>query len=374
VISATASGVASFNTRIGAVVLNSTDVTTALTYTPYNATNPSGYQTAAQVTAVLPVASSTTPVMDGTATIGVGTSWARADHVHPVDTSRYAAANPSGYQTAANVTTALAAGQPGAFSTLSASGGVSGAGFTALLTPYALLASPTFTGTPTLPTGTIATTQTAGNSSTAVATTAFVATSFAPIAAPVFTGDARAVTAAVGDNDTSIATTAFVQSAVGPAFSDVGSNKLHNTLFNISQRTGPWTVQGYTLDRWVLSLTTDTVSISQAVLADADRTALADEAATFALQNVFTGNVATGAYNFISQRIENLRRLSGKTHHRLILGKGERWHAQARRIGGSVFRHRRLALRASERQWHGCYHQHYMDTVRCHIGGGERDR
>lgn len=40
---------------------------------------------------------------------------------------------------------------------------------------YAKLASPTFTGTPTLPTGTIATTQTAGDSSTKVATTAFVA-------------------------------------------------------------------------------------------------------------------------------------------------------------------------------------------------------
>jgi len=38
------------------------------------------------------------------------------------------------------------------------------------------LASPTFTGTPTLPTGTIGTTQTAGNSTTALATTAFVTT------------------------------------------------------------------------------------------------------------------------------------------------------------------------------------------------------
>lgn len=38
------------------------------------------------------------------------------------------------------------------------------------------LASPTFTGTPTLPTGTIATTQSAGNNSTALATTAFVTT------------------------------------------------------------------------------------------------------------------------------------------------------------------------------------------------------
>ena len=36
------------------------------------------------------------------------------------------------------------------------------------------LASPTFTGTPTLPTGTIATTQSYGNSTTALATTAFV--------------------------------------------------------------------------------------------------------------------------------------------------------------------------------------------------------
>ena len=36
------------------------------------------------------------------------------------------------------------------------------------------LASPTFTGTPTLPTGTIAVTQSFGNNSTAIATTSFV--------------------------------------------------------------------------------------------------------------------------------------------------------------------------------------------------------
>jgi len=36
-------GVASFNTRTGTVSLNATDVTTALGYTPYNATNPSNY-------------------------------------------------------------------------------------------------------------------------------------------------------------------------------------------------------------------------------------------------------------------------------------------------------------------------------------------
>jgi hypothetical protein len=41
-------------------------------------------------------------------------------------------------------------------------------------TGYAPLASPTFTGTPSLPTGTIGVTQTAGNNTTALATTAFV--------------------------------------------------------------------------------------------------------------------------------------------------------------------------------------------------------
>ena len=43
------------------------------------------------------------------------------------------------------------------------------------------LASPTFTGTPTLPTGTIATTQSTGNSTTAIATTAFVQAALAAI-------------------------------------------------------------------------------------------------------------------------------------------------------------------------------------------------
>ena len=38
-------GVTSFNTRTGAVTLSGSDVTTALGYTPYNATNPAGYIT-----------------------------------------------------------------------------------------------------------------------------------------------------------------------------------------------------------------------------------------------------------------------------------------------------------------------------------------
>jgi len=43
---------------------------------------------------VLGQSSSTTPVMDGTAAVGVGTTFARADHVHASDTSRAPLASP----------------------------------------------------------------------------------------------------------------------------------------------------------------------------------------------------------------------------------------------------------------------------------------
>jgi hypothetical protein len=55
------------------------------------------------LTANVPVASSATPIMDGTAAVGTGTTWARADHIHPTDTSRYAVSNPAGYITAAAI-------------------------------------------------------------------------------------------------------------------------------------------------------------------------------------------------------------------------------------------------------------------------------
>ena len=68
----------------------------------------------------VPTGSSTSPKMDGTATVGTETSWAHGDHIHPTDTSR------------------------------------------------APLASPAFTGTPTAPTADN------GTNNTQIATTAFV--------------------------------------------------------------------------------------------------------------------------------------------------------------------------------------------------------
>src|SRR5262245_9387766 len=105
-----------------------------------------------------------------------------------------------------------------------------------------------------------------------------------------------------------------VNAVVAPAFNDVGRNVLHNALFNIQQRgAGPWTITAYTLDRWVLQLNIDTASVSAIALADADRTAIGDEAAQYALQNTFTGSASAGAYNVVQQRVENVRRLGGKT-------------------------------------------------------------
>ena len=86
------------------------------------------------------------------------------------------------------------------------------------------LANPAFTGTPQLPSGTVAVTQSPGNSTTAVATTAFVTAADnlkANLASPTFTGTPTlptgtiAVTQTPGDNTTAVATTAFVTAAVG---------------------------------------------------------------------------------------------------------------------------------------------------------------
>ena len=62
-------GVSTFNGRTGFVQLTSADVTTALTFTPYNATNPAGYITAASIPAA-PAASTTLPLVEGIGAIG----------------------------------------------------------------------------------------------------------------------------------------------------------------------------------------------------------------------------------------------------------------------------------------------------------------
>lgn len=95
-------------------------------------------------------------------------------------------------------------------------------GYAAQIALLAPLASPTFTGTPSLPTGTTGVTQTAGDSTTKLATTAFVTTANnlkANLASPTFTGTpslptgTTGVTQTAGNSTTALATTAFATTA-----------------------------------------------------------------------------------------------------------------------------------------------------------------
>jgi hypothetical protein len=98
------------------------------------------------------------------------------------------------------------------------------------------------------------------------------------------------------------------------ASGNIGRNLLHNPLFNVAQRgAGPWTVSGYTADRWNSTFVGGTQSFAINVFTDGSRAVLGDEAATFSLTNAFAGAAAVGSYNLLSQRIEDIRRLAGKT-------------------------------------------------------------
>ncbi len=104
------------------------------------------------------------------------------------------------------------------------------------------LASPAFTGTPTAPT------QVAGNNSTRIATTAFVRQELntateplattaamnaadalkAPLASPALTGNPTAPTAAAGNSSTRIATTAFVRQELSTAIEPLATTAAMN--------------------------------------------------------------------------------------------------------------------------------------------------
>ena len=110
-----------------------------------------------------------------------------------------------------------------------------------VLTPYALINSQTFTGTPRVPT------PTTSDNSTLIASTAYVQNNlvnYAPIFSPTLTGTPAAPTASAGTSTTQLATTAFVQNAVsgipviGQTWTDVtGSRSQGVTYYNTTGKT-----------------------------------------------------------------------------------------------------------------------------------------
>src|SRR5262249_50178260 len=95
---------------------------------------------------------------------------------------------------------------------------------------------------------------------------------------------------------------------------NVGRSLIHNGTFQVQQRgAGSWNLNSnYTADRWQLLLINDTDTATIQTLADADRTAIGDEAAIYALQHVFVGSATAGSVSSVTQKIENVRRLGGK--------------------------------------------------------------
>jgi len=173
--------------------------TTSVVIPTLTATDNSTF--AASTAFVRSLASSTLPLMDASAAIGSSIYYARADHCHATDTSRAPLASPAltGSPTAPTPST-------GDSSTLLAT--------TAFIKNqgYATLASPTFTGTVQAPT------VTSTDNSTNVATTAWVRSlGLSTLNSPNFTGTPTAPTPTAGDNSTDIATTAFVTNALSTA-------------------------------------------------------------------------------------------------------------------------------------------------------------
>jgi hypothetical protein len=317
----------------GAVAL--AGVSTAPLAPPGN--NTTQIASTAFVTAAMPSASSTTPTMNGTAAVGTGTTWARADHVHPSDTSRLALAG--GTMTGALVLSADPAANLNpvtlqyynahASATTPLMNAVAAIG-TSLNFARADHVHPSDT---TRLTDAPADSKTYGrlNNAWAQVATATPISDTPPGGPQIGSAwfDSVGLQQYIYYNDGNsnqwvpvVNQAASVTAALSTAQTDqtiqnnVGRNLLHNSMFNIQQRgTGPWTTGTgtYTCDRWRISGSLDTFSYSMATLTDADRAAIGDEAARFSLQNVFTGSATANAYNQIRQAVEGVRRLSGKT-------------------------------------------------------------
>ena len=259
--------------------------------TPTSGDNSTKIATTAFVKGEIPAAYTSDPAMDGTASAGSSTSWAKGDHVHPTDTSRAPLASPAftgtptaptaseGTNTTQLATTAFVKGALDArfyilsynsWSALEAEtpdrtkvkavydAAVAGkvcvlivagvvAGFCSL--PMAVeneddnsidYYEVTFSGV-----------QDDGQPCTVTmtedATWTIATAGFATLASPAFTGTPTAPTPTSGDNSTQIATTAFVKTAVGAVVPVKSSISLTTTWSGNGPYTQTVTVTGYTV-------------------------------------------------------------------------------------------------------------------------------
>ena len=161
--------------------------------------------------ALIGVESSATPLMDGIGSVGVSAKFSREDHVHPSDTSRAPLDSPALTGTPTAPTLAFGDKSTKIATTAFVDHAVSSAELAANTAISALVIPTQATNNPLMD-GTVS-----------VGTSARYAredhvhpsdTTRAPLISPVFTGTPKAPTQSAGDNSTNIATTAYTDQAV----------------------------------------------------------------------------------------------------------------------------------------------------------------
>jgi len=230
----------------------------------------------ATMAAVLAQAASASPLVNGSVAVGTSTRFARADHVHPIDTTRAPLASPTftgvpagptaavDTNTTQLATTAMVLAQAASATPLidgTAAVGAStrfarGDHVHPTDTSRAPVASPTFTGVPAGPTATV------GTNTTQLATTAFVIANAASAGVASVGTQTGALTLAGGAMSSTVipvsrydvaqTLTSTQQSQERANLGVLGRNRIINGQFAINQRAaaGGVTDNSYTADRW----------------------------------------------------------------------------------------------------------------------------
>jgi hypothetical protein len=223
-VSAASSGVVSFNTRTGAITLQSSDVTAALGYTPANIASP-----AFTGTPTAPTPAQFNNSTDVATTAFVQTALGNFQNGISLSSATTLTASALGTIYSLNSTTAYTVTLP-AISTVSLEGGTfwfyctnnAGVKIQAAGTDQFITGPGTITagGSITMNTGDTASVSVIAGSWQLVGgsiaqTLSNASTKYAPLASPALTGTPTAPTATTGTNTTQLATTAFVQSSLG---------------------------------------------------------------------------------------------------------------------------------------------------------------
>ncbi len=185
------------STGTGNTVLSISPIFTGITIVP-TAEQDTNTTQVASTAFVIGQASGTNPLMSGSVAIGTSLRYARADHVHPIDTSR----SPLAGNTSLTTVGTIGTGTWNATTIATTKGGTGLTSFTANKAIYATSTSALTSGTLPIVAGGTGSTTATGTGQTVLS------------ASPIFTGVPEAPTAISSTNTTQIATTAFVTNAL----------------------------------------------------------------------------------------------------------------------------------------------------------------